>query len=635
MRYLTLAFALLLLPPGPARAVDQGAINRAVDRGVTALKAAQSPDGKWTNGEIGATALAGLTLLECGVSREDRSVVLALNAVREESLALTSTYSLALAVLFLDRYDDPYDTPLIESMVVRLLAGQRHGGGWSYTCPNLASEEILRIRAEIASARTAKPTRDLAKLPAKGKRTKADLAKETLAQLELVGRGVAAGPDGGGGFGGFGDNSNTQFATLGVWVGRRYGLPVQDAMVTVSQRFRVSQNADGGWSYIPTSGGSTENSTAAMTCAGLIGLACGYGGALDKKKAKDDSAQMGDLNKDVILKRGLGAISTAVGKPLGWNGTDPVPPAIQRASGKAYYYLWSLERVAVILNLETIDKKDWYQWGAEILLANQLPGGLWDGEYATNGQADTCFALLFLKKANLTRDLSAAFMRGDGTRVMRGSLAMVEPSKARLNPTDIGGKAAGAAKGKAKAESGSGRLIPPLTETPRRVEKPRPKATTAEEKEAVGLGDELLRARPAERAGILKKLRDTKGLPYTETLVWVISRLDGEGLSQSRVALAERFTRLTDTTLRGYLKDDEPEIRRAAALATASRGSKVLVPELIRLLSDEEEQVQRAAYVALKELTGKDFGPMPGAGTEARKEAIAAWLKWWKDNARE
>jgi HEAT repeat protein len=92
---------------------------------------------------------------------------------------------------------------------------------------------------------------------------------------------------------------------------------------------------------------------------------------------------------------------------------------------------------------------------------------------------------------------------------------------------------------------------------------------------------------------------------------------------------------MKDTTLRGYLADDEVEIRRAAALAAAARGSKVLIPDLIRRLSDPEELVQRAAHTALKELTKEDFGPSSRATAAERKEAVAAWLKWWKANSRE
>jgi hypothetical protein len=68
-----------------------------------------------------------------------------------------------------------------------------------------------------------------------------------------------------------------------------------------------------------------------------------------------------------------------------------------------------MERVAVLYDLQTLGKKDWYLWGAEILLCHQHPDGYWDDEKAYPGESpivNTCFALLFLRRANLTPDLS-------------------------------------------------------------------------------------------------------------------------------------------------------------------------------------------------------------------------------------
>src|SRR5205823_4906003 len=75
--------------------------------------------------------------------------------------------------------------------------------------------------------------------------------------------------------------------------------------------------------------------------------------------------------------------------------------------GRTYYALWSLERMAVVYGLEEkkLGSKDWYGWGAELLLANQTIDGAWNGKYAEGG-CDTSFALLFLKRANVAVDLS-------------------------------------------------------------------------------------------------------------------------------------------------------------------------------------------------------------------------------------
>ncbi len=64
-----------------------------------------------------------------------------------------------------------------------------------------------------------------------------------------------------------------------------------------------------------------------------------------------------------------------------------------------YYYLYGLERVGMLFGTETIGDHKWYREGAEYLLAEQSKDGKW------NDAVDTCFAILFLKRA--TRKLVA------------------------------------------------------------------------------------------------------------------------------------------------------------------------------------------------------------------------------------
>jgi len=634
MKRMLLVLGVVLLPASPAAAVDRQAIDEAVDRGVAALKRLQRPDGTWQHVEIGATALAGLTLLECGVDKDDPAVKSAAKAIRDAGLNTMHTYSLSLAILFLDKLDFVSDTPLIESMIVRLLAGQYATGGWSYHCPTLAADEVRRIQAEMNPNRLLRSGRDLSELPAKGKRGVKDLPKEVQAQLNAVARvGGIVRPAGQHGS----DNSNTQFATLALWVGRRYGVPTQQALLKVDHHFRTSQNPDGGWGYT-TLPGVIEMSTAPMTCAGVLGLACGNGAKFDLKKAKSDKPGKVDISKDASLTSGLAVLATAVGKPLGWAGNGNRPAAIPPVTGRGYYFLWSLERVCVTLNLETLAKKDWYNWGAEVLLANQKPAGTWEGEYADSG-ADTCFALLFLKKVNLARDLSSSIGGlKDAGKVLRaggvgGDGLKEEPDKP-LKPAGIGSEKDEGGSSPSRPSTGAETVRRPATDTPRPGTQTKPAERTPGTP-SNRLGDELVRSRGQERANLLEKLRESKGVQYTEALLAAIPRLDADGRREARYALAKRFTRMTETTLRNYLKDEDVEVRRAAALASAARGSRVLVPDLIRLLSDSEATVQKAAHAALVDMTGKDFGPKAEANAAQRKAAIAAWLRWWKENSRE
>src|SRR5438874_1501295 len=113
MRAVVLTVAGLLLSATAAPAVEKSAVNEAVERGVKALKKLQRQDGTWPHEKIGATALAGLTLLECGVKEDDKAVADAAAACRKVALTTLDTYSLSLIVIFLDRLDRTEDAPII------------------------------------------------------------------------------------------------------------------------------------------------------------------------------------------------------------------------------------------------------------------------------------------------------------------------------------------------------------------------------------------------------------------------------------------------------------------------------------------------------------------------------------------
>ena len=149
--------ALTSLLAAPAFAVEPRGIDEAIQhRGVTFLKSQQVQNGTWNHPQIGATALAGLTLLECQVPLEDPAVQKTASAVRGACVDLKQTYSLSLVILFLDRLGDPGDESFIQSMTTRLLAGQTASCGWSYNCPLVGQhreEQRLRLAAQPADSR--------------------------------------------------------------------------------------------------------------------------------------------------------------------------------------------------------------------------------------------------------------------------------------------------------------------------------------------------------------------------------------------------------------------------------------------------------------------------------------------------
>jgi hypothetical protein len=369
--------ALIRLPDA-----QQAEVNQAVIRAIRFLKTSQMASGTWSDAhKVGYAALPGLTLLECGVPASDPNIQKAAAFVRSQVATVNTTYELSLAILFLDRLDDRADEKHIQTLALRLLAGQYRTGGWWYACPILSPPAAEQLLGVLASAE-ASPGPELHKItiaqPLHGEisalpvlKDLAEVKPEQFKQFE-------------------GDNSNTQFAILALWVARRHKVPLEHTAARVVERFRHSQHENGSWFY-----GAGQYTTPSTTCAGLLGLAIGQGVAADRTGKTTRPLE------DAALKKALAFLGNSIGQPAGAGKGKPAPVDL--------YFLWSLERVAVLYGLQTIAGKDWYAWGADALLANQQPKGdfLSASPHSNIPVINTCFGLLILVQANLAKDLTS------------------------------------------------------------------------------------------------------------------------------------------------------------------------------------------------------------------------------------
>jgi HEAT repeat protein len=165
-----------------------------------------------------------------------------------------------------------------------------------------------------------------------------------------------------------------------------------------------------------------------------------------------------------------------------------------------------------------------------------------------------------------------------------------------------------------------------------------PKAAAGSALRTVGadperLAEALVKAEADRRAGLVAEYRDGKGVTYTEALAAAIARSPAAGRADLRDALAARMGRMTAETLGRYLHDPLPEIRRAAALGLAKKGSTAHVGRLADLLTDPDPLVVGGAHEALRQLSKEDLGPGDGASEQDRAEAAVQWRKWWQAKA--
>ena len=396
MRPLALSACCLLVLAVPARIRAQDAdseeqIRAAIRRGVQYVKAHQGNDGSWNIGghQVGATALAGLALAENGVTLEDPALKHAYEYVQANSPGNTQTYDISLAILFLVRVGKASDNDLIRLLGAKLAAGQLASGGWTYNCP-----QSVPLPPPAGSV-TNKPS------------AKADTAKSAPKRGGRINAGQAMRQ-------GFGDNSNTQFAVLGIWAAGQAGLDVSDTMADIDGRFRTTQASSGGWGY---NGPGAD--TPAMTCAGLMALILAKGhktieaqmvnrrpGCADKVEGPGGKPKM---NSDPQIDRGIDRVEFYAG---------------HLAQNTNHYLLWSVERVGVALGTARIGHVDWYSAGATLLLKTQRADGSWQSAHGE--LADTSFALLFLRRSNLTKGMPQLVTGRGGdtsdTKMRAGSL---------------------------------------------------------------------------------------------------------------------------------------------------------------------------------------------------------------------
>src|SRR5262249_58320722 len=77
--------------------------------------------------------------------------------VRDKAWTLTATYELSLAILFLDRLGDrEKDKYRIQTMALRLVAGQTTSGGWDYQCPLMTDPQKKDLLAFLQQEKRAK-----------------------------------------------------------------------------------------------------------------------------------------------------------------------------------------------------------------------------------------------------------------------------------------------------------------------------------------------------------------------------------------------------------------------------------------------------------------------------------------------
>jgi hypothetical protein len=365
-------------------AVSQKEIDSAILKGAEFLKTAPSPGGHL---KTNCDELILLTLIHAGISEKGYDKFLQ-NCLDRP---LEHTYKVALLAMCLEELDATKHQLKIAQCAQFLVDNQASNGQWSYGRPTDAvkgmvpTAEAAPVASGVDKSKKGSTVREFGD-SREHKRPKTSIA---VKQTRTVGD--------------KGDNSNSQYAALGLRACFDANIKLPEEVLQKARTWWVdSQGADEsgaakavgknavsssgevpfiqGWNYQKASEEGAP--TSAMT-AGAVGATVIYEYMLGR-----------DWHKDRVTRAGVN-----------WLGKH-------YSINENYYYMYALERAGMLYNTELFGGHNWYYEGARFLVDHQAADGSWGKrENKDENTWDTCFAVLFLKKA--TRAIAT---EGGGSR---------------------------------------------------------------------------------------------------------------------------------------------------------------------------------------------------------------------------
>ena len=376
--------------------VDQATVDKAIEKGLAFLKTSDSP-----KSHIGdSDELKLLTHIHGGTPEADPAIEALLKKCLEAPLE--KTYSVALLAMCLEELDRVKYQHKISQCGQFLLDNMKPNGGWNYGEPTVFTLDVPTSapRKDVASAGGAVKAGEAP--PPPGEKVKPTVRGTVKLSKKKEGGTQRS------------DNSNSQYAALGMRACHDAGVVFPKEWVEKARMYWVNNQAkeekgDGGrpavasGSYpVGTPRGWCYNDSQDTGCghggvpyssmtAGAVGAVCIYDYMLKKDWKKDKPVVDGLawLEKNWSVTENIGPCETARGSANGW----------------LYYYLYAVERTGMLYDTTFIGNHDWYLEGARLLLNAQKPDGSWDASHFKHPTWDTCFAILFLKRA--TRRLVA------------------------------------------------------------------------------------------------------------------------------------------------------------------------------------------------------------------------------------
>jgi len=328
--------------------VDEAKVEIAIRKGIAYLRtkvAALAPeDGNRPH------ELVLWTFVRAGLREGDPDFQTLFKRMMESELE--RTYNVALQAMILEEIDRVKYQPRIWQCAQFLVDNQSKPGDWAYGDPTTINAKdvptVTPTKKGAPSAKGAKPP-PVRKVPVKKQRD---------------------------GLKPWGDNSNSQYAALGLRACHDAGILIPAEVIEAAiARWRQAHLKDKGWNYR----GQPEPESYGSMTAGAIGSLAIY---------------LYMLNKPWMTDKDL----TAGMEWLAENFTVTENPKKKDSPPHYYYFLYALERLGALSLVDKIGSHEWYPEGANVILESQQADGSWKHK-DRNDLRDTCFAILFLRRA--------------------------------------------------------------------------------------------------------------------------------------------------------------------------------------------------------------------------------------------
>ena len=334
--------------------VADSEIDKAVARGVKYLRGQKL---KFKGARTLTGELILLALAHSGVGLSDATFNRGFKEMLKEEPEFT--YRTALRAMVLEEIERVRYQAEIHKCAQFFCDNQGKGGRWDYGHKTTYPQKLPGPRKSVASG-----SRGLRRFGSSTSSRPPGAPKPKVLQRIPV-RKNRPGKDG--------DNSNTQYAALGIRACFDAGIVFPKEVLILAQKwFHKSQEKVGGGTYAAAGWNYRKGGSYGSMTVGAVAALSIYDHMLGQNWKRDPVLKMGVL----------------------WIGKNFTVKDNPGKEGKRhYYYLYGMERAGRLYETDTFGKHDWYQEGARYLVDHQGGDGKW------KGVKETAFALLFLTRA--------------------------------------------------------------------------------------------------------------------------------------------------------------------------------------------------------------------------------------------